>query len=123
MPIRRRPQELINRRYEEKEETVSAAGALSLKVMTSHLAITGTMAFTIAAPQFKRQYKRIQTASAASTPVGTVAVSSCRMGGATATRTFAGFGTTGATAPKSVTLYSPDGVVWDVESMVGVTVS
>lgn len=109
--------------YELLEETVSAPAALSLDVYTSKLAVDGTDAHTVAAPKFAGQWKYIFTLSAANTPVSTVAVSSCRMGGTTGTRTFAGFGTTGATAPKSLELYSPDGLVWDVHSMVGVTVS
>lgn len=110
--------------YEGLEETLTASGqACSVDVFVTKLAVDATDAFTCPAPKFAKQWKYIETLSAANTPVATVAVASCRMGGATATRTFAGFGTISASAPKALLLFSPDGVVWVPMSMVGVTVS
>lgn len=106
--------------YDESSETVAAPSALSLTVRTSLLAITGTDAHTLAAPTFKRQYKNIQAISGASTPVSTVTVTGMRVAGQ---NVFAGFGDVADDAPKSLTLYSPDGASWDIVSMVGLTVS
>lgn len=110
-------------RYEEKEDFRSTAGAVSHTAMTTGLRITGTMAFTLSAPKFKDQRKVVYTDTAGSIPVGTLAVASCRGAGTTGTRTFAGFGTISASAPKTVELHSPDGATWRIVSMVGVTVS
>lgn len=105
-------------------EVTSDAAALSLEHRVSPLAVSGTDAHTLAAPKWAGQEKYIYTKSAASTPVCTVAVASCAgASGAPATRTFAGFGTISASAPKALTLRSHDGLTWTIESMVGVTVS
>lgn len=57
-------------------ESISTAGALDRSKLTSELVITGTMAFTLAAPTVAGQRKRIVCTSAASTPLGTVTISS-----------------------------------------------
>jgi hypothetical protein len=57
-------------------EAISAAGALSLNTYQSTLAVSGTMAFTLAAPTVSGQRKRIVCLTAASTPLGTVTISS-----------------------------------------------
>ncbi len=55
---------------------VSAAGALSLAAYVTELTVSGTKAYTLAAPTVAGQRKRIVCISAASTPLGTVTVSS-----------------------------------------------
>jgi hypothetical protein len=57
-------------------DAVSAAGALSLTAYVTELTVSGTVAYTLAAPTFAGQRKRIVCVSAASTPLGTVTVSS-----------------------------------------------
>jgi hypothetical protein len=57
-------------------QAITAAGALSLTTYESTLAVSGTMAFTLAAPTVSGQRKRIVCLSAASTPLGTVTISS-----------------------------------------------
>lgn len=57
-------------------ETLSAAGALSLNCYESNLVISGTMAFTLAAPTVEGQRKRVSAFSVASTPAATLTVSS-----------------------------------------------
>jgi hypothetical protein len=57
-------------------DALTAAGALSLSFYESTLAVSGTMAFTLAAPTVAGQKKRITCISAASTPLGTVTVTS-----------------------------------------------
>lgn len=52
------------------------SGALDLTKPTSELTISGTKAFTIAAPTFPGQRKVIRCVSAASTPLGTLTVTS-----------------------------------------------
>lgn len=56
-------------------EAVSAAGALSLNTYLTELTVSGTLAFTLAAPTFAGQKKLIRCVSAASTPLGTVTIS------------------------------------------------
>lgn len=57
-------------------DALSAAGALSLTSYVTELTISGTIAFTLAAPTVIGQRKRITCVSAASTPIGTVTVTS-----------------------------------------------
>ncbi len=57
-------------------DAVSAAGALALDKYRTALTISGTLAFTLAAPTYAGQRKRIECVSAASTPLGTVTISS-----------------------------------------------
>lgn len=110
--------------YNRKMDASTAVLALSVVKRTSSLAVSGTMAFTLPAPRFINQMKVVYTQSAASTPVATLAVASCNgASGAAATRTFSGFGTISASAPKSLTLESLDGLTWTIVSMVGVTVA
>lgn len=57
-------------------DAVSAAGALSLTQYVTELTVSGTKAYTLAAPTVAGQKKRIVCVSAASTPLGTVTISS-----------------------------------------------
>lgn len=57
-------------------EAVSAAGALSLNTYLTELTVSGTKAYTLAAPTFAGARKRITCVSAASTPLGTVTLTS-----------------------------------------------
>lgn len=57
-------------------DSVSAAGALSLTAYLTELTVSGTVAYTLAAPTVAGQRKRIVCVSAASTPLGTVTISS-----------------------------------------------
>lgn len=56
-------------------DAVSAAGALALDMYVTELTVSGTKAYTLAAPTVAGQRKRIVCVSAASTPLGTVTVS------------------------------------------------
>lgn len=55
-------------------DAISAAGALSLTSYVTELTVSGTKAYTLAAPTVSGQRKRIVCVSAASTPLGTVTV-------------------------------------------------
>lgn len=57
-------------------DAVSGAGALSLTSFVTELTVSGTVAYTLAAPTVAGQRKRITCVSAASTPLGTVTVTS-----------------------------------------------
>lgn len=57
-------------------DAVSASGACSLTRVVTELTISGTKAYTLAAPTFTGQKKIIRCVSAASTPIGTLTVSS-----------------------------------------------
>ena len=57
-------------------DAVSAAGACSLTSYVTELTVSGTVAYTMAAPTVAGQRKRIVCVSAASTPRGTVTISS-----------------------------------------------
>lgn len=57
-------------------DAVSAAGALDLTKYVTELTVSGTKAYTLAAPTVAGQRKRIACVSAASTPLGTVTISS-----------------------------------------------
>lgn len=57
-------------------EAISAAGALSLNIYSSELTISGTLAFTLAAPTFAGQKKKISCVAATATPLGTVTIAS-----------------------------------------------
>lgn len=60
----------------EGVDAVSASGALSSTQYISELTISGTKAYTLAAPTMAGERKRIVCVSAASTPLGTVTISS-----------------------------------------------
>lgn len=110
-------------RYAGTVETVAAAGALSLDVETTYLDVDGTKAYTLAAPKFAKQYKRIIQNAGTNTPAGTVNVTGMKLSGQ---NLFAGFDRTTAqldAAARTLVLYSPTGVYWDIEAAVGVTVS
>lgn len=57
-------------------DAVSAAGALSLTRVRTELTVSGTKAYTLAAPTLVNQRKVITCVSAASTPLGSVTISS-----------------------------------------------
>lgn len=57
-------------------ESLSAAGAISLNTYVTELTVSGTMAFTLAAPTYVGQSKLIRCVSAASTPLATVTLTS-----------------------------------------------
>jgi hypothetical protein len=57
-------------------EAISAAGALSVDVGITHLTVSGTVAYTLAAPEVAGQRKIIRCVAATSTPLGTVTISS-----------------------------------------------
>lgn len=57
-------------------EALTAAGALSLNTYESTLAVSSTMAFTLAAPTVSGQKKKVTCISSASTPAATLTVSS-----------------------------------------------
>ena len=57
-------------------DSVSAAGALDPAKYLTELTVSATKAYTLAAPTFAGQMKRIVCVSAASTPLGTVTISS-----------------------------------------------
>lgn len=58
----------------EDIDALVAPGALSLDIVHSTLAVAGTDAFTLAAPTFANQKKKITCISAASTPAGTLTI-------------------------------------------------
>lgn len=57
-------------------DAISAAGALALDKYETTLAVTGTMAFTLAAPTVAGQRKRVRCLTAATTPLGTLTITS-----------------------------------------------
>lgn len=57
-------------------DAVSAAGACDLTKFVTELTVSGTKAYTLAAPTVAGQKKCIRCVSAASTPLGTVTISS-----------------------------------------------
>lgn len=57
-------------------DAVSAAGALSLSRIFTELTVSGAVAYTLAAPTSVNQRKVIRCVSAASTPLGTVTITS-----------------------------------------------
>lgn len=57
-------------------EAVASAGALSLGAYLSELTVSGTMAFTLAAPTFAGQRKLIRCVAATSIPLATLTISS-----------------------------------------------
>lgn len=104
-------------------QVLAAPGAVSLSTYVTLLDVDGTDAHTCAAPRFAGQRKRIIQRTGTNTPVGSLTVTGMRV----ATQdVFAGFDRTTAqlaAAPRQLDLHSPDGVVWDIEGMIGVTVS
>lgn len=56
-------------------EALSAAGALSVASFNTDLTISGTIAFTLAAPTVAGQRKRITCVAATSTPLGNLTIS------------------------------------------------
>lgn len=56
-------------------EAISAAGALSLASYNTDLTVSGTVAYTLAAPTVIGQRKRITCVSATSTPLGNLTIS------------------------------------------------
>ena len=106
--------------YMRSAETVDAPAALSVEKCYSYLSITGTDAHTLAAPAFAGQFKHISVIAVASTPVSTVTVTGMRVA---TQNVFSGFGDFADALPKVLVLHSPDGVAWDIWTMLGVTVA
>ncbi len=114
--------------YRQGCEFIDTAGALSLAVERSVLAVSGTTALTLGAPTALGQRKVVTQKSGASTPAATLTVTGMRI----ATQDAFVFDRTTAqlvTAPftlvlsagaTSATDFTP---VWDIESMVGTSVS
>ncbi len=69
------------RPYDSTVETVTS-GAISVAARTTRLSVTGTVAYTLAAPATKGQRKAIHCTVAASTPAGTITVTNL-IGGTT----------------------------------------
>ena len=114
--------------YRGRTEAVVASGALSLEHYCSPLAISGTVAYTLARPRWEGQQKLIYSDTAVSTPVATLAVASCKgESGAATTQTYAGFGDVAASTPKMLLLtgikHPTEGLVWVHTAHFGVTVS
>ncbi len=103
--------------YERKTpQALTAPGAISLDMLVTTLAVDGTDAYTMAAPKFAGQYKHIVIISGANTPIANITVTGMRI----PTQDVWSMATfVAATAPRAITFYSPDGVVWDVWSTVG----
>lgn len=57
-------------------ESISAAGAITLNAYCTELTVSATKAYTLAAPTYIGQRKRIVCVAATSTPLGTVTISS-----------------------------------------------
>lgn len=57
-------------------DAVSASGALDLTRPLTELTVSGTKAYTLAAPTFPGQRKRVRCVAASATPLGTLTVSS-----------------------------------------------
>lgn len=109
--------ETVNREYyNEQVESISATGACSVAVRTTLLTVDGTVAYTLAGPTFKGQYKTIQIISGANTPIANITVTGMR-NSTQDVWTMATF--VAATAPRALTLYSADGLVWDAFATVG----
>jgi hypothetical protein len=60
----------------EDVDAIAAPGALDLDILISELAVDGTDAFTLAAPTRTGQRKIVRCVSAASTPAGTLTITS-----------------------------------------------
>lgn len=90
-------------------ETIdTTATALSTTIYESRLTVSGTMAFTLAAPTYAGQRKRIVCESAASTPLGTVTIT-----GPDTTTGFALSSTfTFDTAGQAIELIATSGLKW-----------
>ena len=109
--------EVVNREvYNQGVESISATGACSVAVRTTLLTVDGTVAYTLAAPTFKGQYKTIQIISGANTPIANITVTGMR-NSTQDVWTMATF--VAASAPRALTLYSQDGLVWDAFATVG----
>lgn len=89
-------------------DAVSAAGALSLEKYVTELTVSGTKAYTLAAPTVAGQRKRIVCVSAASTPLGTVTISSPdTTAGFVCATTF-----TFTDVGQAIELYATSGLLW-----------
>lgn len=89
-------------------DSVTAAGALSLASYATELTVSGTVAYTLAAPTVAGQKKKITCISAASTPLGTVTI--------TSPETLAGFVCASSfcftTVGQSIELQATSGLKW-----------
>jgi hypothetical protein len=87
---------------------VSASGACALDRLTTELTISATKAYTLAAPTYAGQRKVIRCVSAASTPLGTLTI--------TSPDTTSGFACASTfvfdTAGQEITLEATPGLLW-----------
>lgn len=95
-------------------DAVSAAGAVSPTTDITELSITGTMAFTIAAPVRVGQRKVVVCVAAASTPVGSL--TSAASHGWTTVSALGALG-------RSIELVANASLQWDIAGGLGVTVA
>ena len=89
-------------------ESLSAAGTVNPFVYATELTVSGTMAFTLAAPTFAGQRKKITCVSGASTPLGTLTIT----GQDTTTGFVCASVFTFTTAGQSVELQATTGLKW-----------
>lgn len=75
LPGQRAMQDTL-RGSDQEVEAVSAAGACSLSYLVTELTISGTKAYTLAAPTYAGQVKTVRCVAASNTPAGTLTISS-----------------------------------------------
>lgn len=92
----------------ESVDAVSASGACSLTIVTTELTISGTKAYTLAAPTFVNQRKVIRCVAAASTPAGTLTITSPDTTAGFVNRATYFFDTVG----QEITLQATSGLLW-----------
>lgn len=102
--------------YDAGVQSISATGAINVTARTTLLTVDGTVAYTLAAPAFAGQTKTIMIVSGANTPIANITITGMRIS-TQDVWTMATF--VAATAPRCLTLYSPDGLVWDPIGTVG----
>jgi hypothetical protein len=102
--------------YNAGVQALTATGAINVTQRTTTLTVDGTVAFTLAAPAFVGQWKYIVMISGANTPIANITITGMRIS-TQDVWTMATF--VAATAPRSLLLYSPDGLVWDPVATVG----
>jgi len=99
------------------ESPVAAGtGAVSLDVMTSYMTLDGTDAWTLAAPTWAGQRKRIVVIAGTNTPVLALTVTGTRV---TAANVFTSGTWVAASAPACLDFFSTDGAAWDPPIMTG----
>jgi hypothetical protein len=97
-------------------QALAAPGVITLTERLTTLAVDGTDAYTMAAPRFIGQVKEIVIITGANPPVANITVTGMR-NSTQDVWTMATF--VAATAPRSVTFRSNDGLVWDCVATTG----